>query len=178
MIASSPIDAAVVSSTIDTAIESPRPNAAPLASPARAFVVDVESGSAMTDTLPVPLASATVAPLPIVAVLEASTRLNASDPAIEFLPPPAPDVASGPYVFALSVPTVSVFDSRVSDPALMEAPDPTDASVVTIATFTPTAAPMVLPVAGPVVVAEPSAFAVESVLPFADSLVAAVPELS
>jgi hypothetical protein len=50
--------------------------------------------------------------------------------------------------------------------------------VFTIATFTPTAAPIVLPVAGPVVTAVPSALAVESVFAFAEIFVSAVPELT
>ena len=94
--ASSPIVAAVVSSTTETAIERPRPNAVPLASPARAFVVEAESGSAVSVTSDVAPASVTIAALPTDAVLEASTRLKASEPATLFLPPPAPLVASAP----------------------------------------------------------------------------------
>ena len=91
------------------------------------------------------------------------------------MPPPAPLVASAPNVFVESVPTVWVRDSRVSDPALTVAPLPIEACVVRKARFTPTAAPTLVPVSGPVVVADPSAFAVESVLPCAENLVSAVP---
>src|SRR5690348_11908569 len=48
------------------------------------------------------------------------------------------------------------------------------AAVVLKARLIATAAPMLLPVAGPVVVAVPEAVAVESVLPFADSVRAPV----
>ena len=129
----------------------------------------------MIDTSPEPPASATIAPLPTDAVLEARTRLNASEPAIEFLPPPAPLVASAPKVLAESEPTGCVSDSRVRAPAFTCAPAPIEASVVRNARLTPTAAPTLVPVAGPVVVADPSALAVESVLPLAESLVSAVP---
>ena len=144
------MDAVVPSMTTDTAIERPRPNFEPLAPPDSAFVVETESGSAMSETSPEPPASATVAPFPIDAVLDASTRLNASEPAIEFFPPPAPEVASAPNVFAESEPTVCVRDSRVSDPALIVAPFPIEASVVRKARFTPTAAPMVFALVPPV----------------------------
>ena len=80
-------------------------------------------------------------------------------------------------MFALSAPIVCVFDSAVSAPAVRCAPSPIFASLVTIATLTPIAAPMVLPVAPPVVTADPSAFAVESVLAFARSVSAEVPAL-
>ena len=80
-------------------------------------------------------------------------------------------------MFALSVPTVWVRDSIVSAPALMTVPFPVLASVVTNARFAAIAAPMLSPVAGPVVTALPLAFAVESVLPFAESVRPAAPAL-
>ena len=92
----SPIAAVVVSLTIETAIERPRPNVVPAVSPASAFVVEVESGSAEIVTSPVPPVSVTTDALPSLAVLDTSTRLNAREPATEFLPPPAPLVASAP----------------------------------------------------------------------------------
>src|SRR5258706_362004 len=105
---------------------------------------------ALAEPDPEPQDSATMAPLPSEAVIKASRRLTASEPAIEFFPPPAPEVASAPNVFAESAPTVWVRDSRVSEPALIVAPFPIDASVVRNARFTPTAAPMVFALVPPV----------------------------
>ena len=70
----------------------------------------------------------------------------------------------------LSLPPVCVFDSIVRAPALMIAPDAVLASVVVNARFAAIAAPTDVPVAGPVATALPSAFAVESVLPLAESV--------
>jgi hypothetical protein len=162
------MDALVASSTTETAIERPRPKAVPLASAASAFVVDPESGSAVSETSPVPPASVTTAALPMAAVEDARTRLTAREPATLFLPPPAPLVASAPYVLVVSDPTVRVFASAVRLATLAR---PSNfASVALKARLIATAAPTVVPVAEPVVVAEPSAFAVESVLPFALSV--------
>ena len=96
IVARSPMKAVVVSSTTETAIERPRPNAAPAVSPASALVVETESGSAVIATSPLPPESVTIVPFASDALLDASTRLNASEPATEFLPPPAPLVASAP----------------------------------------------------------------------------------
>src|SRR2546422_3039049 len=94
----SPTEAATSSSTMDTAIDRPRPNFAPVAPAESAFVVETESGSALIVTSPDPPASATATPLPTDAVLDASTRLTERDPATEFLPPPAPEVDCAPKV--------------------------------------------------------------------------------
>ena len=173
----SPTDAATSSRTMDTAIERPRPNFAPVAPAETAFVVETESGSALIVTSPVPPERVMLAPLPTDAVLDASTRLTASEPATLFLPPPAPEVDCAPKVLVESGPTVWILDSMVRDPAVIVVPLPIDASVVTKARFTPMAAPTLVPVAGPVVVAEPSAVAVESVLPLAVRRSALLPAL-
>ena len=160
------MDALVVSSTTETAIDRPRPKALPLASPASAFVVETELGLALIATSPDPPESVTVAPLPSDAVLEASTRLKESEPATLFLPPPAPLVASAPNVFVESLPTVCVRDSMVRAPALTTSSAPIDASIVSKARFTATAAPTLVALVPAVeATALPSAFAVESVLP-------------
>ncbi len=162
--AESGTDASVVSMTIDRPIDRPSPNAspeAPAAVPGSAFTVDTDFDPAARVRSPVPPAKVSTEESPTEAVAEISTRLNASEPATEFFPPPAPEVASAPNTCASSAAVAgSPSASRTFVPASTDndlpnscAPAPRPALVVANAKFKPTAAPTVSPVEAPVVTA-------------------------
>src|ERR1700687_4989805 len=82
----------VLSTTMASAIERPRPHALPVAPLAdRALVTESDEDVALSEAAPV---SVIVEPSPIEASLLDRTSTKAKEPATEFLPPPAPEVAS------------------------------------------------------------------------------------
>ncbi len=153
------IPAKVVSFTIESANEMPRPKSVPLVTPpGNAFTIDSLVEAALSETSP--RFALTDAPVRIAAVVVTLTMLIETEPATPTEPPPAPDVDSAPKRLVVS-PATFVSDASATSPCeLTTAPVSTADSFVTFARLIATPAPMLTP--EPVVDAEPSPFAFES----------------
>ena len=155
----SSIPAKVVSLTIESANEMPRPKLEPpVVPPGSALTVEMLLEAALRETSP-PVAS-TEAPLRIAAVVLTVTRLIETEPATPTLPPPAPEAVSAPKRLVVSPATFVSKAEAVNPCATTTAPVSTADSLVTLARLIATPAPMLTP--EPVVDALPSPFAFES----------------
>ena len=118
--------------------------------------------AALSEASPRP--ASTEAPERIAAAVSTLTMLIETEPATPTEPPPAPEVDSAPNRLVVSPATFVSTASAANPTATTTAPLSTTDSFVTFARLIATPAPTLIP--SPVVDAEPSAFAFESV--FAD----------
>ena len=154
-VSSSP--AKVVSLTIESANETPRPKSVPpVAPPGSALTVLAELETASRLTSP----AATVPPERIAAVVLTLTMLIETEPATPTEPPPAPEVDCAPNWFVASPETFVIPALAPNDAAVTTPPPSTTASFVTFARLIATPAPTLIP--EPTVEAEPSADAFAS----------------
>ncbi len=167
MVTPSLTSARVSSTTMFTASERPRPKLlaeAPVVFPGSALTMELPAEVALARAAPEP--SCRFAPGATEASVWDSTRFSASEPAIEFLPPPAPESASAPKSLRWSPPALVMPAVRLR-PVAVTTSLPMVALVVGKARLTATPAPTVVPVDAPVVTAAPSPLASASVLPLA-----------